>query len=429
MASTAASCDSKTWAGPRNVQIVLGDAGGLHHAAVRGEVAVEDGQAAVGRVGVRRRRGCSRRRRRCPAWPSGSRCENGSVVRTPPGAAWNSSSAASAAAPPRMSQSASHAVQRRRCTVVDVAVQQAGRGRARRGWPGCRRRGARPPCGTSACSARPCTGTAPGARCASMSATSKSSSASWAAASRCSTVLVEPPMAMSSVIAFSNAAAGGDRARAAPRRRRRRSSGGPGRRSAAPARSKSALRAAWVASVEPLPGSARPSASVRQFIELAVNMPEHEPQVGQAECSISPSCVVGDRVVGRRRSSRRSGRAWRARRPRWRPSCRPPSGRRRRRRSGCSGAARPSACPGVILSQLEMQTSASAQCALHHVLDRVGDQLAAGQRVEHAAVAHGDAVVDGDRVELAPDAAGRGDRRRRRARRRCAGGRGRARTG
>ncbi len=33
----------------------------------------------------------------------------------------------------------------------------------------------------------------------------KSMPASWAAASRCSTVLVEPPMAMSSVMAFSKA--------------------------------------------------------------------------------------------------------------------------------------------------------------------------------------------------------------------------------
>ena len=39
-----------------------------------------------------------------------------------------------------------------------------------------------------------------------MSCMVKSSSASWAAASTCSTVLVEPPIAMSSVIAFSNAA-------------------------------------------------------------------------------------------------------------------------------------------------------------------------------------------------------------------------------
>jgi hypothetical protein len=41
---------------------------------------------------------------------------------------------------------------------------------------------------------------------ASMSATPKSSPASRAAASRCSTVLVEPPMATSSATALSNAA-------------------------------------------------------------------------------------------------------------------------------------------------------------------------------------------------------------------------------
>ncbi len=40
----------------------------------------------------------------------------------------------------------------------------------------------------------------------SMSAMVKSTSPSWAAARRCSTVLVEPPMAMSSVMAFSKAA-------------------------------------------------------------------------------------------------------------------------------------------------------------------------------------------------------------------------------
>ena len=40
-----------------------------------------------------------------------------------------------------------------------------------------------------------------------------------------------------------------------------------------------------------------------------------------------------------------------------------------------------------------------------HVLDRVGDQLPRGQRVQHAAVAHGDAVVDGDGVEFLRDAA------------------------
>jgi len=54
-----------------------------------------------------------------------------------------------------------------------------------------------------------------------------------------------------------------------------------------PARLKSCSRSAWVATTVPLPGNDRPSASVRQFMELAVNMPEHEPQVGQAERSTS----------------------------------------------------------------------------------------------------------------------------------------------
>jgi hypothetical protein len=35
-----------------------------------------------------------------------------------------------------------------------------------------------------------------------------------------------------------------------------------------------------------------------------------------------------------------------------------------------------------------------------HVLHRVGDDLARGQRIEHAVVAHGDAVVDRDGVEF-----------------------------
>ena len=35
----------------------------------------------------------------------------------------------------------------------------------------------------------------------------------------------------------------------------------------------------------PLPGRPMPMASVRQFIELAVNMPEQEPQPGQAVSS------------------------------------------------------------------------------------------------------------------------------------------------
>src|SRR5450759_2777860 len=37
----------------------------------------------------------------------------------------------------------------------------------------------------------------------------------------------------------------------------------------------------------PFPGSDIPNASVRQFMELAVNIPEQEPQVGHADLSIS----------------------------------------------------------------------------------------------------------------------------------------------
>ncbi len=40
-----------------------------------------------------------------------------------------------------------------------------------------------------------------------------------------------------------------------------------------------------------------------------------------------------------------------------------------------------------------------------HVFNGVGDQLAARQRIEHAAMAHRDAVVDGDGVEFLGDAA------------------------
>jgi len=44
-----------------------------------------------------------------------------------------------------------------------------------------------------------------------------------------------------------------------------------------------------------------------------------------------------------------------------------------------------------------------------HVLDRVGDDVAARQRVQHAVVAHGDTVVHRDGVELLGDAARRFD--------------------
>jgi hypothetical protein len=126
---------------------------------------------------------------------------------------------------------------------------------------------------------------------------------------------------------------------------------------------KRSRRAAWVARVEPLPGSARPRASVRQFIEFAVNMPEQEPQVGQAASSIcsswaSETSSFAAAIIGSTRSS-----FW-VTMPSlstvFPASMGPPETKTTgmfRRRAAMS-------MPGVILSQLEMHTSASAQWAL-----------------------------------------------------------------
>ena len=46
---------------------------------------------------------------------------------------------------------------------------------------------------------------------------------------------------------------------------------------------------------------------------------------------------------------------------------------------------------------------------VRHIFDAVGDELARGQRIEHAVVAHRDAVIDRNGVELLGDAARRLD--------------------
>ena len=101
--------------------------------------------------------------------------------------------------------------------------------------------------------------------------------ASWAMAVRCSTLLVEQPRAMSTRRALANALG----VRTSRGRR-------PISRTfmiCMPACLARRMRAAATAGMVPLPGSAMPMASLRQFIELAVNMPEHEPQPGQAVSS------------------------------------------------------------------------------------------------------------------------------------------------
>ncbi|SKS26591.1 Uncharacterised protein [Mycobacteroides abscessus subsp. abscessus] len=117
-----------------------------------------------------------------------------------------------------------------------------------------------------------------------------------------------------------------------------------------------------MASVVPFPGGASPSASVRQFMELAVNIPEHDPHVGQAWSSIraksssetdsdadsatAVTSVIPVRTVPSRNVARP-------------PSIGPPE-------TKIVGMFRRNAAismPGVILSQLEMHTRASARCA------------------------------------------------------------------
>ena len=126
-----------------------------------------------------------------------------------------------------------------------------------------------------------------------------------------------------------------------------------------PAWRNSSRRAACVASVDPLPGSASPRASVRQFIEFAVNMPEQDPQVGQAERStrVSPessTCGDADAEIAVMRSV---------------GACATPStttalpasiGPPETKTVGMLSRMAALSIPGVILSQLEMHTSASA---------------------------------------------------------------------
>ncbi len=175
-----------------------------------------------------------------------------------------------------------------------------------------------------------------------------------------------------------------------------------------PASSNRARRAAWVASVDPLPGSDRPRASVRQFIELAVNMPEHEPHVGQAERSTSsrPSSVTSwladaEMAVMRSVGARTTPSTTTA----LPASIGPPD----TNTVGMFSRSAALSMPGRDLVAVRDAHQGVGAVGVDHVLDRVRDDLAAGQGVQHPAVAHGDAVVDRDGVELAGHAAGRGD--------------------
>ena len=108
-------------------------------------------------------------------------------------------------------------------------------------------------------------------------------------------------------------------------------------------------------------------ASVRQFMELAVNIPEHEPQVGQAlrSTSATSSSLACSSAAITMASIKSSFFAWKVlvsglSRDTLPASMGPPE-------TKITGIFRRMAAismPGVILSQLEMHTMASAQWAL-----------------------------------------------------------------
>ncbi|OPZ97380.1 MAG: hypothetical protein BWY72_01240 [Bacteroidetes bacterium ADurb.Bin416] len=107
----------------------------------------------------------------------------------------------------------------------------------------------------------------------------------------------------------------------------------------------------------PLPGRAKPRASLRQFMELAVNIPEQDPQVGQAACSTR--CTSSSLTVSSAESTMASIKS------RCRPSSSPASiGPPETKMVGIFRRMAAIIIPGVILSQLEMQIMASALWAL-----------------------------------------------------------------
>ena len=108
--------------------------------------------------------------------------------------------------------------------------------------------------------------------------------ASLAMAGRWSEVFVDPPKAISTVMAFAKASA----VMMSEGRRSRFTSS----MICIPVSLARRIRSAQTAGMVPFPGSAIPRTSVRQFIELAVNIPAQEPTPGQAHPSASRSSSI-----------------------------------------------------------------------------------------------------------------------------------------
>ena len=135
-------------------------------------------------------------------------------------------------------------------------------------------------------------------------------------------------------------------------------------------------------------------------------MPEHEPQVGQAERSITATSAsetlasAAATIASMRSTLRVAGRELdlaRLHRPAGDEHRRDVEAQRRHQHAGRDL---------VAVRDADQRVGAMG---VGHVFDAVGDDLARRQRIEHAVVAHRDAVVDRDGVELLGDAARRLD--------------------
>ena len=198
-------------------------------------------------------------------------------------------------------------------------------------------------------------------------------------ASRCSTALVDPPTAMTSVIAFSNAF--GVRMSSGLR------SFSSSSRTAAPARRHSSALPSLSAGSDELYGSDSPSASMATAIVLAVYMPPQAPAPGHECWTMSMPLLVGDDAgeelaVGLERRddvahlALRVARLDRAAVDHQRRPVEPRHGH---------DAAR------HVLVAAGNGDQRVVPLRAHHGLDRVGDQIARRQREAHAGRAHRDA--------------------------------------
>ena len=147
-----------------------------------------------------------------------------------------------------------------------------------------------------------------------------------------------------------------------------------------------------------------PSASIRQFMLLAVNMPEHEPQDGQAivfqhlQARLRRSCRPGKRPTPSKTEIRSTtcaiGRAPGGHRPAGDENRRDVDPHRRHQH------------PRDDLVAVGDADHAVEAVGLDHRLHAVGDQFARGQGILHPCMAHGDAVIHADGVELEGNSAG-----------------------